>query len=381
MSKHPLAGALLLYGLTLSATAPTWAVDAKRMEFGKLPDGTSVEAVELSNAHGVTPRIIAPGAALQSLTAPDRNGTIADIVLGFGSAAGYLDNPENFGVTVGRFANRIAAGQFTLDGRRFELEKNNGPNHLHGGSHGLAKVIWKIDSVAGGSPARAVLSHVSPDGEGGYPGTLKVTASFSLSEQNELTIEYRATTDRPTIVNLTHHSYFNLAGEASDADVLNHHLTLAADYFTPVGPTMIPTGERRRVAGTAFDFRGGQTVGHRIRDAHDEQIRFGHGYDHNYVVNGAPGTLRPAARVAEPQSGRVLELLTTAPGLQFYSANYLDGTIVGKSGRAYRQSDALCLEPQAFPDAPNHPEFPSARLNPGQTYVNTIVFRFSVAKP
>lgn len=346
------------------------------MEFGKLGDGTKVEAVELSNAHGVTARIITLGASVQSLVVPDRHGKRADIVLGYATAAEYLAKPQYFGATVGRYANRIAAGQFTLDGKRFTLATNDGPNHLHGGGQGLDKVTWKLESVNAGSPARAVLSHVSPDGDGGYPGTLEVSATYSLNDRNELSVEYRATTDKPTIVNVTNHSYFNLAGESGNADVMDHRVTLFAQAYTPVSETLIPTGERRSVAGTAFDFREPQAIGQRIRDGHDEQIRFGRGYDHNFIVNGAAGTLRPAARVEDPQSGRVLELLTSAPGVQFYSGNFLDGTSAGKSGRAYRQGDALCLEPQAFPDSPNHPDFPSARLDPGETYVNTMVYRF-----
>jgi aldose 1-epimerase len=223
------------------------------------------------------------------------------------------------------------------------------------------------------------LSHSSPDGAGGYPGTLKVTATYSLNDKNELSIEYRATSDKPTIVNITNHSYFNLAGEASNSDVLGHRLTLFASKYTPVDQTLIPTGELRSVAGTPFDFRQPHAIGERVRDGKDQQLRIGRGYDHNFVVDGKANELRPAARVEDPQSGRVMELLATGPGVQFYSGNFLDATSVGKTGRVYRQGDGLCLEPQVFPDTPNHAEFPSARLNPGATYVNTMVLRFSVA--
>lgn len=353
----------------------------KRMEFGKLADGTRIEAVELSNAGGVAARIMTLGASVQSLTVPDRNGHGADIVLGHATPAEYLAKPQYFGATVGRYANRIRAGEFTLDGQRYKLATNDGPNHLHGGVRGLDKVVWNIDAVRSGSPASVVLSYVSPDGDGGYPGTLRITATYSLSDQNELSVEYRATTDKPTIVNISHHSYFNLAGEAGSRDILGHRLTLLADAYTPVDATLIPTGERRSVAGTPFDFREPQSIGRRVRDGRDEQMRFGRGYDHNYVLRGEAGKLRLAARVEDPQSGRVMELLTTAPAVQFYSGNFLDGASVGKTGRIYRQADGFCLEPQVFPDAPNHADFPSARLNPGETYSNAMVYRFGTSRP
>lgn len=355
------------------------AVEARRGEFGALADGTSIESIELANGKGVSVRIITLGAAVQQLMAPDRQGQLADVVLGYATAQQYLDQPQYFGATVGRYANRIAAGKFTLDGKQYRLETNDGPNHLHGGKRGLDKVVWKIDSVNAGSPARAVLSYTSPDGEGGYPGTLKVTATYALNEKNELSIEYRATTDKPTIVNITNHSYFNLAGEASSSDVMGHELTLFAARYTPVNQTLIPTGELRAVAGTPFDFHQPHAIGERIRDGKDEQLRVGRGYDHNYVVDGKPGELRPAARIEEPRSGRVMELLASAPGVQFYSGNFLDATSIGKTSRVYRQGDGFCLEPQVFPDTPNRGDFPSSRLNPGATYVNTMVLRFSAA--
>lgn len=379
MRNHSVRSWALILALGVVATVSE-AAEVKRMEFGKLADGTVVELVELTGAAGVSARIMTLGASIQSLNVPDRHGKSADIVLGHATVAEYLAKPQYFGATVGRYANRIRDGRFELDGKRYELETNDGTNHLHGGARGLDKVVWKIESVKGGSPASVVLSHVSPDGAGGYPGTLKVTATYSLSDKNELTIEYRATTDKPTIVNITNHSYFNLAGDAGTSDILGHRLTLFADAYTPVDATLIPTGERRGVAGTPFDFREPQTIGARVRDGRDEQIRFGRGYDHNYIVRGPAGSLRPAARVEDPASGRVMDLSTTAPGVQFYSGNFLDGTTLGKTGRIYRQGDALCLEPQVFPDAPNRPDFPSSRLNPGQTYANTMVFRFSTAR-
>lgn len=358
------------------ASHPAAAAEAKKLQFGKLADGTAIEAVELSNGR-VSTRIITLGAAVQSLKVPDRGGKVGEIVMGHDTPAEYVAKPQYFGATVGRYANRIRAGKFSLDGKSYQLATNDGPNHLHGGVKGLDKVVWKIDSVKSGSPATVVLSHVSPDGDGGYPGTLKVTATYSLSDENELKVEYRATTDKPTIVNITNHSYFNLSDNDS---VLGHRLTLLSDAYTPVDSTLIPTGERRNVAGTPFDFREPHVIGQRVRDAKDEQIRFGRGYDHNYIVRGKAGTLRLAAKLEDPASGRVMELLQTAPAVQFYSGNFLDGTSIGSGGRIIRQGDALCLEPQVFPDAPNHPDFPTSRLNPGETYTNTMVFRFSTAQ-
>lgn len=377
-SRRRIAAAALLPAFALPALTFA-AVEARRVDFGTLQDGTRVAAAELANGTGMSVRIIALGAAIQSLSVPDRRGVAADVVLGYDSPRDYLAKPLYFGATVGRYANRIARGRFSLDGRSYALETNDGPNHLHGGAHGLDKVLWKIDEVASGPPARVVLSHVSPDGAGGYPGTLRITATYTLGEANELTVEYRATTDRPTIVNITNHSFFNLAGAAGNSDVLGHRLTLFAQSYTPVDATLIPTGERRNVAGTAFDFLQGRAIGLHIRDGREEQLRLARGYDHNFVLTGRPGELRPAARLEDPGSGRVLEVLATAAALQFYSGNFLDGTSVGKAGRIYRQGDGLCLEPQGFPDAPNRPEFPSTRLDPGSAYVNRMVLRFSAA--
>jgi aldose 1-epimerase len=368
--------AIAVIGMSQSAMG----ADAKRVSFGELKDGRKIEAVELSNANGMSARVITLGATLQALSAPDKQGKSGDVVLGYRTAAEYLSKPQYFGVTVGRYANRIAKGKFALDGKTYTLALNDGPNHLHGGTKGFDKVVWQIDSTKSGSPASVVMSYTSPDGEEGFPGALKVTATYSLSDKNELSIDYRATTDKPTIVNITNHSYFNLAGEAGTADVLGHRLMLAAEAFTPVESTLIPTGEKKSVAGTPFDFRKPTLIGARVRDGRDEQMRYGRGYDHNFVVNGAAGTMRLAARVEDPSSGRVMELLTTAPGVQFYSGNFLDGTSVGKSGRIYRQGDALCLEPQVFPDAPNQKDFPSARLDPGKTYSNSMILRFTTAQ-
>lgn len=373
--------AILVGSLTVAGTIQTAnAAQAKRVPFGSLNDGRNVEAVELSNANGMSARIITLGAAIQALNVRDATGKSADVVLGYNTAAEYLDKPQYFGVTVGRYANRIAEGKFTLDGKSYQLATNDGPNHLHGGKQGFDKVLWTIDQVKSGSPASVVMSYTSPDGEEGYPGTLKVTATYSLNDENELRIDYRATTDKPTIVNITNHAYFNLAGEASNEGILDHRLMLAADAYTPVDGTLIPTGERRAVAGTPFDFRQPTAIGARVRDGRDEQLRFGRGYDHNFVVNGSAGQMRLAARLEHVSSKRVMELLTTAPGVQFYSGNFLDGTSVGKGGHIYRMGDGLCLEPQVFPDAPNQKDFPSARLDPGQTYNNSMILRFSISQ-
>ena len=360
---------------TTSLIAGASAATATRGAFGALSDGTKVEAVTLTNDAGMSAKIMTLGATLQSLIVPDKAGRKEDVVLGYDTAQEYLTRPNFFGASVGRYANRIAKGKFSLDGKTFTLATNDGPNSLHGGTKGFDKRMWKIDSASSGPEAKVVLSYVSADGEEGFPGELKVTATYSLNEQNELKLEYRATTSKPTVLNLTNHSYFNLAG--NDArDVMGNLVTLHAARFTPVDATLIPTGERKPVAGSPFDFRTPHRVGERIRDAKDQQIRFGRGYDHNFIVDGAAGTLRPAAVVQEPVSGRTMEMSVTAPGIQFYTGNFMDGTFFGKSSRAYRQGDAICLEPGVFPDSPNHADFPTARLNPGQNYINTMVYKF-----
>ena len=372
MFKTLALSASILAITAMAANAGT----ATRADFGKLADGTKVEAVTLTNGAGISARIMTLGATLQSLLVADKTGKKEDVVLGYDTAQEYLARPNYFGASIGRYANRIAKGKFSLDGKTYTLETNDGPNSLHGGAKGFDKRMWKIDSVSSGPDAKVVLSYVSADGEAGFPGELKVTATYSLNEQNELKLEYRATTSKPTVLNLTNHSYFNLSG--NDArDVMGNLVTLHAEKFTPVDATLIPTGERRAVAGTPFDFRSAHRVGDRIRDARDVQIRYGRGYDHNFIVDGAAGTVRPAAVVEEPVSGRVLTMSVSAPGIQFYTGNFLDGTFVGKSQRSYRQGDSICLEPGVFPDAPNHPDFPTARLNPGQSYLNTIVYKFS----
>src|SRR6476659_7521228 len=362
---------------TLLAMGSAQAATATRGAFGALSDGTKVEVVTLTNGAGMSAKIMTLGATLQSLIVPDRVGRKDDVVLGYDTAQEYLTRPNFFGASVGRYANRIAKGKFSLDGKTYTLATNDGPNSLHGGTKGFDKRMWKIDSVSSGAEAKVVLSYVSADGEEGFPGEMKVTATYSLNEKNEIKLEYRATTSKPTVLNLTNHSYFNLSG--NDArDVMGNMVMLNAARFTPVDATLIPTGERRSVAGSPFDFASAHRVGDRIRDARDQQIRFGRGYDHNFIVDGAAGTLRPAAIVQDPVSGRTMEMSVTAPGIQFYTGNFMDGTFFGKSSRAYRQGDAICLEPGVFPDSPNHADFPTSRLNPGQNYVNTIVYKFGV---
>jgi aldose 1-epimerase len=358
------------------AMSPAQATTVERASFGALADGTPIEKVTLTNGAGVSATVMTLGATLQSLIVPDRQGKPADVVLGYDTAAEYLANPQYFGASVGRFANRVAKGRFSLDGKQYTLETNDGPNHLHGGIAGFDKRVWSIMSVKSGPEAEVVLGYRSPDGEGGYPGTLLATAAYSLNEANELRVEYRAETDKPTIVNLTNHALFNLAGEGS---ALGHLLTMQASRYTPVDETLIPTGELAPVEGTPFDFRKATRIEARIRDGKNEQIRIGRGYDHNFVIDGEFGAMRPVLRLEDPHSGRVMEIDSTSPGLQFYSGNFLNGTVIGKGGQVYRQGDGHALEPQGFPDAPNQTGFPSARLNPGQKYSNVMIFRFSTS--
>lgn len=373
--------ASLAAALALAALAPAAAQagTAVRAAFGRLPDGGVVEAVTLDTGR-LTVRVITLGASLQSLQAPDRQGRRADVVLGYADLAGYLAAPNYFGATVGRFANRIALGRFTLDGHAYQTPVNNGPNSLHGGTRGFDKVNWTVVEQHGGASPGVTLRYVSPDGDQGYPGKLTATAVYTLGPDDALHVTYSAVTDKPTVVNLSNHAYWNLAGEGSPLGAMGHVLTIPAEAFLPTDAGAIPTGEVRPVAGTPFDFRAGKTVNQDVRDGRDEQIRFARGFDHNWVLSHeAVAAPRVVARVEEPVSGRVMEVLSDQPGLQFYSGNFLDGTITGKSGRIYREGDALVLEPQRFPDAPNRPAFASARLDPGATYVNHIVFRFSTA--
>jgi aldose 1-epimerase len=347
----------------------------QQADFGRLPDGTPVRIYTLNNRNRVEARITNYGGIIVSLRVPDRNGDLADVVLGFDSLAEYLANPSPyFGALIGRYANRIAQGRFHLDGLEYRLDQNNGPNSLHGGAGGFDKKVWTARDLPDGG---LELQYRSKDGEGGFPGNVIVTATYHLTDANELRIDYGATTDRNTVINLTSHSYFNLRG-AGSGDILGHLVTLNADRFTPVDSTLIPIGELRAVAGTPFDFRKPTAIGARI-EQNDEQLKFGGGYDHNWMLN--PQAIRPAlaARVEEPESGRVLEVLTTEPGVQFYTANSL-GTIHGKGGKVYTRRSALCLETQHFPDSPNHQNFPSTTLKPGDRFQSTTVYRFLTAR-
>ncbi|MEG8024200.1 aldose epimerase family protein [Sphingomonas aurantiaca] len=374
-------GIIVATMLAALSTQAADAADVKRTPAGTLKDGTAIEAVTLSNAHGVSARILSYGATLQSLMGPDRNGKIADVVLGYDDLASYVDHPNFFGVTVGRYANRIAGGRFTLDGKTYQLPLNDKTNSLHGGGNGFDKVAWTIVSAKSGPTATLVLGYRSPDGDSGYPGTLDVTVTYTLDDAGNLGISYDAKTDKPTIVNMTNHAIFDLGGEGSAAGTYGHRLTIPAKAITPVGETLIPTGALQPVAGTVFDFRGGRIVGEGIRDGRDQQIRYGHGYDHNFALDkGLTAKPELAARLEDPLSGRVLEVLSTEPGVQFYTGNFLDGTFVGKQGHLYRMGDGIALEPQKFPDAPNKPSFVSARVDPGKPYHHAMIYRLSVAR-
>ena len=360
--------------MTMVDAAPTIARDV----FGIMPDGRPVERVSLRAASGFEAHIMTYGAALQSLIVPDAEGRCDDVVLGHDGLEGYLGKRDFFGATVGRYANRIADARFVLDGEAVRLAANDGPHALHGGLDGFDRQLWQIAEIEGGAEPSVTFAYVSADGEEGYPARLDVRVTYRLSGPAELSLGFAARADRPTIVNLTNHSFFNLEGAASDADILDHRLTVAADCFLAIDPGAIPLPEPpRAVAGTPFDFRTASTVGARIR--HDDaQLRHGRGYDHNFCL-GAVRELRFAARLEAPRSGRVLELSTDQPGLQVYSGNYLDGSIRGKRGRLYRQSDGICLEPQIWPDAPNRPDFPTARLAPDNVYRHNTVYRFAPA--
>jgi aldose 1-epimerase len=358
------------------------AATAKRSVFGKLQDGRNVGAVTLANGRGVSATVIAWGATLQSVVIPDRTGKRADVALGYDNIRDYLEKPQYFGTTVGRFANRLAGGRFTLDGKSYQTPINNGKNALHGGTMGFDKVLWEIVSVKDGPAASVTLRYVSPDGDQGYPGTMTVLATYSLDERNNLMVEYTATTDKATIVNISNHAYWNLSGEGSPNGAMGHLLTIPALTYLPTDAGAIPTGEFRPVAGTVFDFRKPRAIGDRVRDARDEQIRFGRGYDHNWVIGRKViAGQQLMARVQDPASGRSFELWSNQPGVQFYSGNFLDGTSHGKSKRVYRMGDTVVLEPQIFPDSPNQKGFPDARLEPGQTYRNIMTFRLNPGAP
>ena len=355
------------------ATAPKGTISRKA--FGQTHDGQVADIYTLRNSNGMEAKITNYGGIVVTLKVPDRKGKLADVTLGYDTLEEYKASPY-FGCIVGRMGNRIAKGRFELEGKRYKLAVNNPPNSLHGGIKGFDKVLWAATPSATPAGPSLRLEYVSADGEEGFPGALKVTAVYTLTEKNELKLAMTAKTDKTTVVNLTHHAYFNLAG-AGKGNILDHELILNASKFTPMDKTSIPTGAIAPVAGTPFDFTKPAVIGARI-DQNDKQLKFGLGYDHNFVIDKAPGTLGVMGRAYEPGSGRVLTVLSTAPGVQFYTGNFLDDSFVGKGGKVYGHRTGFCLEPQHFPDSPNRPEFPSVTLRPGETYKHTIVFRFSI---
>jgi aldose 1-epimerase len=342
----------------------------EKASYGTLPDGRPADLYTLTNANGLRVKLTNYGAITVSVEVPDRKGTLEDVTLGYGTLDGWLKNSAYFGATVGRYANRIAKGKFTLDGQTCTLATNNGENALHGGLKGFDKVLWQAEAVRTPGSVGVKFTYLSKDGEEGYPGNLSVTALYSLTNDNEFKAEFSATTDKPTVVNLAHHTYWNLAGPAS-GDVLGHVLMLNADRYTAVDAGLIPTGELKPVKGTALDFTTPTPIGARIAQVEG-------GYDHNFVLRRAEGKLALAARVVEPKSGRVMEILTDQPGIQFYSGNFLDGAVTGKGSVVYKKHHGFCLETQHFPDSPNKPDFPPVVLRPGQTYRHTMLHKFSV---
>lgn len=371
MLRSVLAGLLVLGGLA--------GAEVVKRDFGKTAEGQAVELYTLKNSSGMSVGIMTYGATVVSVLAPDKAGKLEDVVLGFDTVAEYEEGSPYFGCIVGRYANRIGGAKFSLEGKEYTLFDNDKGNTLHGGKKGFDKVVWSAAPVETKRGAAVKFSYVSKDGEEGYPGTLTCAVTYTLTEKNKLRIRYEATTDKTTVCNLTHHSYFNLAG-AGNGDVLGHEVEIVADKFTPTDAKAIPTGELKPVAGTPFDFLKAMAIGARI-GAEDEQLKLGKGYDHNYVLSGAPDVksgVRKAAVVSEPGSGRTLEVYTTEPGLQFYTGNFLEGTLKGKGGKVYAHRGGFCLEAQKFPDSPNKPTFPSAVLAPGQTYKQTTVYAFGV---
>ena len=358
---------------------PSMSPRMTKSPFARTRGGVSVDLITLRNEAGTEVGILTYGGVIRTLKTADRAGAMDDIVLGFDTLPEYEEKSPFFGTLVGRYGNRIANGQFTLDGRTYTLAKNNGPNHLHGGNKGWDKAVWSAgDPFQNDTGVGVALSHTSPDGDEGYPGTVNATVTYTLTEANELVVDYAATTDKPTVVNLTQHSYFNLGGGKAP-DVLGHELMLNADGYTPVDAGLIPLGPIAPVAGTPFDFRTPSTIGARIGDSHEQMAR-GNGYDHNFVLNRSGDGLSVAARVVEPVTGRTMTISTTEPGVQFYTGNFLDGTLAGKGGRVYGRRAGFCLETQHYPDSPNKPHFPSAVVRPGQTYRTRTVFAFGVVK-
>ena len=373
-------GAASLVGCTSMSTPTNTIGTINQAPFGKTPDGTPVEIYTLRNGKGMEARIMTYGGIVQSLKVPDKNGKFDDVVLGFDNLDGYTRDSyvkgcPYFGALIGRYGNRIGGAKFTLEGKTYTLAANNGPNSLHGGIKGFDKVVWQAKSWVTADGPALELTYVSKDGEEGFPGNLKVTAVYTLTDKNELRLDFTATTDQPTLCNLTHHSYFNLAGQGN-GDILGHLVYINADATTPVDSTLICTGEIKPVDGTPFDFRKPTAIGARINDP-DTVLQYGPGYDHNWVINKPLGQLGLMARVVNPGSGRVMEVLSTEPGLQFYAGNFLDGSLTGKDGKVYQRRNGFCMEPHHYPDSPNKPQFPSTELKPGETYHNTIIYKFS----
>ncbi len=365
----------------MAAPSQGQATAAERAPAGPLKDGTQVEAITLSNARGISARILTYGATLQSLIAPDRDGRKADVVLGQQTPADYEAIRTFFGATIGRFANRIAKGRFTIDGVTYQAPTNNGANTLHGGDKGFDRANWVVKSVTSAAVASVVLTHRSADGDMGYPGTVDATITYALDNRGDLRITFEAVTDKPTIISMTNHALFNMAGDGAPQGAMHNRLMIPAKAFTPVNETQIPTGELRAVAGSVFDFTKDRVINDGLSNGRDPQIRIGRGYDHNFALDkGLTATPQLAARLEDPASGRVLEVLSTEPGLQLYTGNFLDGTVVGKNGHRYIKGDGIALEPQKFPDSPNQPQFDSARVDPGKPYRHVMIYRLSAAK-
>jgi aldose 1-epimerase len=366
------AATCLLQACATNENATKEKTDVKKQAYGNMPDGTPVDLYTLTNSKGMQAGIITYGGAVVQLMAPDRSGRAGDVVLAMDDLAGMRQQDAFFGALIGRYGNRIGHAQFTLDGQTFKLPANDGVNTLHGGPEGFDKRVWKAESGSSREGPTLTLTYLSKDGEMGFPGNLNAKVVYTLTNNNELNLDYTATTDKPTVVNLTNHTYFNLA---SEGDILGHDVTIHADRFTPVDSGLIPTGELKPVKGTPFDFNAATPIGARI-DQDDPQLKAGHGYDHNWVLDKNDASLTKAAEVHDPKSGRVMEVWTVEPGLQFYTGNFLNGSLHGK-GRAFARRNAFCMETQHFPDSPNRPDFPSTTLRPGQTYHTTTLYRFS----
>ena len=379
--KHPryLLSTLALSMLAASGGAQAGGLSSEQKPFGNTNDGTAVEQYVLRNSHGMQATVITYGGVLQSLKVPDKHGKVDDVVLGFDDVQGYQSGTAFFGATIGRFGNRLAGGAFELDGKRFQVPLNDGPNALHGGAQGFDKQVWKAEQVNDKDSVGVKLSYLSKDGEMGFPGNLKTEVTYRLNDNNELHIDYTASTDKPTVLNLTNHSYFNLAG-AGNGDILKQVATLHASHYTPVNATLIPTGELAPVKGTPMDFRTPTAIGEHIKQDHP-QLKFAEpkqgGFDFNWALDTKGDIKQVAAEVHDPASGRRLQLYTTEPGVQFYTSNFLDGSVKGKAGKAYLHWSGFTLETQHFPDAPNQPAFASTRLDPGQAYTQRTMFKFS----